>query len=179
MQPRYSPLNQALHWLTALCMFAVLPLAWVMTNARGNPDLQHATYNWHKTLGLVVLGLTLFRIVWRLVDRPPPYPPKVAAWDRALAHVVYWLFFAIMLWMPITGLIDSLYSGHPVKLFNLIPVPALAPKNLEIAELFGSLHAIGQWAVYGLIGLHLCAVVFHLVWGRDRVLGRMLPENAA
>lgn len=29
---RYSSINQALHWLTALCMFAILPLAWVMTN---------------------------------------------------------------------------------------------------------------------------------------------------
>lgn len=177
MQPRYSPLNQALHWLTALCMFAVLPLAWVMTNAKG--ELQHATYNWHKSLGLVVLGLTLFRIVWRLVDRPPAYPAKVAAWDRALAHVVYWLFFGVMLWMPITGFINSAYGGYPVKLFNLIQTPEIFPKNEGMADLFGTLHALGQWPVYGLIGLHLCAVAFHLIWGKDGVLGRMLPEDAA
>ena len=38
MQSKYSPTNQALHWITALCMLAILPLAWVMTNAKeGTP----------------------------------------------------------------------------------------------------------------------------------------------
>jgi len=178
MQPRYSALNQALHWITALCMFAVLPLAWVMTNAKVGSSLQHATYNWHKTLGVAVLLLTLFRIVWRFIDRPPAYPPKIAAWDRALAHLTYWLFFGLMLWMPVTGFMNSAYDGYPIKLFNLIATPELFPKNQELADLFATLHALGQWPVYGLIVLHLSAVAFHLIWGKNGILGRMLPEGA-
>ena len=160
-------------------MFAVLPLAWVMTNAKGGSALQHATYNWHKTLGLIVLVLTVFRLGWRLFDGPPPYPSKVAVWDRRAAHLAYWLFFAVMLWMPITGFIDSAYDGYPIKLFNLIQTPEIFPKNQHRADLFASLHALGQWPVYGLIVLHLGAVAFHLIWGRDGVLGRMLPAHAA
>ena len=124
---RYSPTNQILHWVTALCMFAILPLAWVMTNAKGGSSIQHSTYNWHKTLGLIVLLLTLFRIVWRFFDQPPPYPRKVAAWVRALAHAVFWLFFAVMIWMPITGFIDSAFDGYPIKLFDVIQTPELFP----------------------------------------------------
>lgn len=178
MQPRYSAVNQLLHWATALCMFAILPLAWVMTNAKTGSALQHSTYNWHKTLGLIVLGLTVVRLGWRRFDGPPPYPPKVAAWDRAAAHLAYWLFFGLMLWMPITGFIDSAYDGFPIKLFNLIQTPEIFPKNQQRADLFASLHALGQWPVYVLIVLHVTAVVFHLVWGKDGVLGRMLPAHA-
>jgi cytochrome b561 len=167
------------HWLTALCMFAILPLAWVMTNAKGGSDLQHATYNWHKTLGLVVLAITIFRLGCRLVDRPPPYPAKVAAWDKAFAHAAYWMFFAIMIWMPVTGFMESAYDGFPIKLFNLISTPEIFPKNQPVADVWATLHALGQWLVYGLIILHLSAVVFHLVWGKDGVLGRMLPDGAA
>jgi cytochrome b561 len=158
MQLRYSPLNQALHWITALCMFAILPLAWVMTNARARPHFDEALFNWHKTLGLIVLMVTIFRIVWRYVDRPPPFPPMISAWEGALARAIYWLFFLALLWMPITGYMTSLYGGHPPKLFNLIPTSALAPKDKHLADLFGALHGLGQWAVYGLVLLHLSAV---------------------
>lgn len=178
MQPRYSALNQAMHWVTALCMFAILPLAWVMTNAKGGTPLQHATYNWHKTLGVFVFLVTVFRIVWRFIDRPPPYPRKVAAWDRALARVAYLLFFGVLIWMPVTGFIDSAYDGYPIKLFNLISTPEIFPKNQRMADLFAALHAFGQWPTYGLIVLHLTAVAFHLIWRKDGVLGRMLPDGA-
>jgi len=178
MQSRYSPLNQALHWITALCMLAILPLAWVMTNAKDGTPFDDALYNWHKTLGLIVLLVTVFRIVWRFFDRPPAFPPGVAAWDKRLAHAVYILFFFLMLWMPVTGFFASGYGGYPTALFNLIPTPALLPKDKDLKDLFNTLHDLGQWAVYALIALHLSAVVFHLVWRKDGVLGRMLPPHA-
>ena len=179
MQPRYSPVNQALHWITALCMFAILPLAWVMTNAKEGTPLSSALFNWHKTLGGIVLIVTAIRIAWRFRDPPPHYPPTVAAWDRMLAHIVYWLFFAVLIWMPVTGFLTSTYGGHATKLFNLVPMPLLLPKDKDLSDLFGTLHGLGQWAVYALIGLHLTGVAFHLIWRRDGVLGRMLPAYAA
>ena len=179
MQPKYSPTNQALHWITALCMFAILPLAWVMTNAKEGTPFSAALFNWHKTLGGIVLLVTAIRIVWRFRDPPPAYPPAVAAWDRTLAHIVYWLFFAVLIWMPVTGFLTSTYGGHATKLFNLVPMPLLLPKDKDLSDLYGTLHSVGQWAVYGLIGLHLCAVAFHLIWRQDGVLGRMRPDHAA
>ena len=179
MQRKYSPLNQSLHWITALCMFAILSLGWVMVNAKEGTALSSALFNWHKTLGMIVLLVTAFRIVWRFFDKPPAYPPEVAAWDRMLANIVYWLFFATLLWMPITGFLSSAYGGHATKLFNAIPTPQLFAPDKQLGETFGGLHLLGQWAVYALIGLHLSAVAFHLIWGHDGVLGRMLPADAA
>jgi cytochrome b561 len=178
VQRRFSPINQALHWVTAICMFAILPLAWVMTNAKPGTPLDEALFNWHKTLGVIVLLVTAFRIGWRFIDGPPPYPPAVARWEQVLAHAAYWLFFAVLLWMPVTGFLTSYYGGHPIKLFNLIPTPPLLPKDETRAKVFDSLHLFGQWAVYGLIALHLSAVAVHLMWRKDGVLGRMLPAYA-
>lgn len=179
MQPRYSRINQALHWLTAACLFAILPLAWVMTNADEKMKGLDALFNWHKTLGGIVLMLTAFRIVWRFIDPPPPYPPEIARWDRGLAHAIYWLFFATLLWMPITGEIMTLYDTHPTVLFDVIPTPQILKPDEHLEAWWGQLHALGQWAVYGLILLHLAGVAFHLIWGKDGVLGRMLPSYSA
>lgn len=178
MQARYSTVNQALHWVTAICMFAILPLAWVMTNAKPDSPLQHHLFNWHKTLGLVVLLVTAYRIVRRFTDGPPPYPPAIAKWEQALAHAAYWLFFFVLLWMPVTGFLTSGYGGHPVKLFDLIPTPAFPPRNPGLSELFATLHGLGQWVVYLLIALHLSAVAAHLAWRKSGLLGRMLPAHA-
>jgi cytochrome b561 len=175
MQPRYSNTHQVLHWVTAACMFAILPLAWVMTNASERMAGRDALFNWHKTLGGIVLLLTAYRIAWRFKDGPPPYPPQVAEWDRRLAHAVYWLFFAILLWMPVTGEVMTLFGPYPTVLFNIIPTPQIFPPNKAISGLFAELHSWGQWAVYALIVLHVAGVAFHLIWGRDGVLGRMLP----
>jgi cytochrome b561 len=178
MQARYSRANQVLHWVTALCMLAILPMAWVMTNAKEGTAFDEALFNWHKTLGAIVLLVTLWRIGWRFVDGPPPYPAMVAAWEKGLAAATYWLFFFILLWMPVTGFLTSTYGGHPTKLFNLIPTPQILPKDKALSDLFADLHGLGQWAVYALIALHLGAVAFHLIWRQDGVLGRMLPANA-
>jgi cytochrome b561 len=179
VQGRYSGFNQALHWITVVCMFTLLPLAWVMTNAKPGTPFDEALFNWHKTFGAIVLVVTLIRVIWRLVDGPPPYPPMVAAFDRVLAHIVYWLFFAVLIWMPVTGYLSSIYGAHPPAFFNVIPSPQLVAPDKSLAGLFRSLHLGGQWAVYVLIALHLSAVAFHLIWGRTGVLGRMLPRNAA
>ena len=81
MRLRYSNANQAMHWITVACMVALLPLAWLMLNIKRGAPVSAALFNWHKTLGAIVLIVTAIRIVWRFRDPPPPYPPAVAAWD--------------------------------------------------------------------------------------------------
>ena len=62
---RYNGAAQALHWLTALLMFAVLPLAWVMVAVtRDNPS-RDALFTLHKSIGMTILALTIVRLVWR------------------------------------------------------------------------------------------------------------------
>jgi cytochrome b561 len=178
MQARYSRLNQALHWFTAACMFAILPLGWVMVNAKEGTPLSSALFNWHKTLGAIVLIVTAFRIVWRFVDPPPAYPPKVAAADHTLAQIAYWLFFALMIFMPVTGILGSAYGGHPLKLFNWIATPQPVAPDKGLGQFFTGLHLAGQWGIYALIVLHLGAVVLHVIWGKDGLLGRMLPASS-
>ncbi|MGH6956971.1 MAG: cytochrome b [Caulobacteraceae bacterium] len=178
MQPRYSHIHQALHWITALFLFTILPLAWVMTHAKHGAPYVSDLINWHRTLGLLVLAITLFRIVWRLIDKPPPYPQGVAVWDRGLAHATYWIFLLALVWMPVTGYLMTSFGGHGVKFFDIIEAPSPLAPDKAMDHLFDTLHDAGQWAIYALIALHLGAVVLHTIWGRDGVLGRMLPRSA-
>lgn len=179
MQRRFSSINQALHWSTAFCMFAILPLAWVMTNMPLDAPRRAELFAWHETLGLIVLLITACRIVRRIFDGPPSYPASVARWERRLARATHWLLFLVLLWMPVTGYLTASYGGRQVKLFDAVLAPAILEKNDAQQKLFVSLHLFGQWAVYLLVALHLSGVAFHLIWTKAGVLGRMLPAHAA
>ncbi len=178
MQPRYSSLNQAIHWITALGMVAMLPLAWTMTALPDHDPHAGVLFTAHKTIGMLILALTVFRLAWRWIDRPPALPARVAAWDRWVAYATYVLLYAVLLVMPISGYAMGAGGEHPLKLFGVVPVPMILPHSKAIGELADNVHAYTQWAVYALIVLHLLGVAFHLIWGRDGVLGRMLPPFA-
>ena len=76
---RYSPVTQAIHWLSAILVLSAFALG------LGGPqdsvyqmdrDFERAL---HETLGMAVFTLTLVRIVWKLVDRKPD-PLPLARW---------------------------------------------------------------------------------------------------
>lgn len=172
---RYSGVNQLFHWATAVLMAALLVLGWIMVSAGGKPEIL-PLWEWHKTLGLVVLALTAARLCWRFVDRPPPEPDDMPAWTRYLSRATYVLFFAALLAMPISGYLLSAGAGHPPILFNLIATPPIVPKAPAVSALGKTVHLAGQWLIYALILLHLAGIVFHVAIRRDRTLERMLPE---
>ena len=41
---------------------------------------------WHKSIGITVLVLSVLRLIWRLITPAPPLPAHLAPWERALAH---------------------------------------------------------------------------------------------
>jgi cytochrome b561 len=171
---RYDGLHQLMHWGTAVMMLVIIVLGWIMHIGPDSPAM-FPLWEWHKTLGLFVLVATAFRLVWRVIAPPPPPLPGQPRWDHRLAQCTYALFFATLIWLPVTGYVFSTAAGYPPKLFNLIPTPALFAKNAEIEALAQWLHLSSQWLIYGLILLHLAGVVYHVAIVRDRTLDRMLP----
>ena len=79
--------------------------------------------------------------------------------------------------MPVSGCLLSAAGGHPVSYFGLFTLPGL-PKNEGLAGAADWMHvAVGQWAVYALVLLHLAATAWHVAVRRDGVLERMLPAQ--
>ena len=172
---RYTALAQAFHWSTAALMFAALALAWVMVNMpRTAPD-RELLYTLHKSIGVTILALAIWRTAWRLRHPPPPSSSLAGRLERYLAEAAHIALYVILFGMPVTGYVISSAGGNAVSYFGLFDLPAL-PRNETAQHLAVWAHvAIGQWLVYALLLLHIAAVVFHVAVRRDRVLDRMLP----
>ncbi|WP_428377362.1 cytochrome b [Lichenicoccus sp.] len=174
---RYNPTAQALHWVSALLMFIVIPLAWVMVALPKDAASRETYYMLHKSVGLTILVIVAVRLAWRAAHPAPPSPSSLAPWEHAAGRLSHWLLYLILVGMPFSGYVMSAAGGHAVTFFGLFPLPGL-PHNKAVSSDAHWVHvAIGQWAVYALIVLHLLATVWHVAVRRDAVLGRMLPPT--
>lgn len=174
---RYKPGAQAFHWVTALLIFIVVPVGLIFSEYKETPGSRDAYVSVHKTLGLVIFAIVIARIVYRLMNRPPALPGRMADWERLLSHASHWLLYAVLIVMPVSGYIMASASSHPISILGLFDFPQL-PISKDVGENAEAIHIYFQWALYVLVILHIAATAFHLVARRDAILDRMLPRQA-
>ncbi len=170
---QYGSVARFLHWAIAILIIVTIPCALVMTNSGPGP-LQNFLFVTHESIGLTVLALAVLRILWRLVEPPPPLPASVPPGQALLAHLNHWLLYALLFVMPATGYLSVIAGGYPMNYFGLFDVPRLVAKN-ELGKFRETPHATLQYAIYALVLAHVAAALYHHVVRQDGVLRRMWP----
>ncbi|MCD4864746.1 cytochrome b [Pseudomonas sp. PLB05] len=171
---RYTGFAQALHWLTVALLCLLLPFVWVAENFPPGP-VRTLWYLLHESTGISVFLLILIRLTWRWRHPAPPAYPRDGRLLRLLAALNHGLLYAVLLLMPVTGYLMA-GQGQPVPVFGLFSLPGF-PRHEALGILANRIHVAGQFAVYGLVILHVAAVVWHVAIRRDGTLERMLPEQ--
>jgi len=130
----------------------------------------------HKSIGVTVLALSVARLGWRLVHRPPPLPEAMARWEKALAKGVHWVFYALLLALPLTGWAFSSNPARPrpVDWFGLFELPLL-PVNGAVAAASHAAHEMLGLLMTALVLLHVAAALRHHFIRRDHALARIAP----
>lgn len=181
---RYSTVAMAFHWVIAILITAMVFYGWWMEDIRDQAfsgevpfTTVEAVYNWHKTIGITILILSLGRLGWRLMHTPPPLSPSLKPYEKLAAHGVHWIFYGVMIGAPIMGWITASAGQFPTKLFNsALTLPRLpVPQNEGFEDLAGSLHGASGWVILILLGLHVGAALKHQFLDKDGNLARMIP----
>ena len=180
---RYSAVAVLLHWLIAAGIVLQVTLSYRM----GGPPTptSFAVTQLHKSVGITILLLSLVRIAWRLMNRPPPMPQTMARWERELARVVHVGFYVIIIGMPLTGwvMVSASRIAVPTLLYGAIPWPSfpglsdLAPGAKRMWRDAGETsHVVLSKFIYVLLALHVAGALKHQLFSRDEpVLARMAP----
>jgi cytochrome b561 len=129
----------------------------------------------HKSTGLLILALTCVRLGWRLTHRPPAWPATMAAWERMVARISHWGFYALMILVPLSGWVMMSAVARPLTFYGLFDVPKLAvPQDRAFAALMGERHELLAFFLIGLLVLHIIAALRHHIVLEDGVMARML-----
>jgi cytochrome b561 len=168
----YTRTAVALHWLIVGLVAVGFTLGWIMTDLAVSP-LKLRMYNWHKWVGITVLGLAVVRVLWRLTHRPPALLPA-PAWQRMAAQAVHGLLYLVMVLLPLSGWIYSNAAGFPVVYLGLWRLPDLVAKDKALAEVLVQRHELLGAVLLALVTLHALAALKHHFFDRDDTLRRML-----
>jgi cytochrome b561 len=168
---RYTRTAVLLHWMIAALLFAEFAHGWWMQEIpKQPPGIRADAFNMHKSVGLLLLALVLVRLGWRLAHRPPVLLP-VARWQAVLARSNHVLLYGMMVAMPLSGYLGSVFSGYPIKWFGLI-LPAWGWADPAIKELMSSVHLATSWILLASTSLHVAGTIKHAIAG-ERVMARM------
>ena len=176
---RYSRTAIALHWAIAVLIVLTIPLGWYGATFPKD-ELARSAKDIHKSIGILILALTLVRVGWRVTHRPPALPDSYAPALRQIAKATHALFYVLLLVMPLSGwwMSSAVPVRHPIG-FGPVDVPYLpVPRGWASAGGSHAVHVNLAWLMIGLVALHILAALKHQFVDKDTILTRMLPFRA-
>lgn len=175
MTTTYSATQKALHWLIALLIVGVYLLTFGEDfYERGHP--MRATIWWlHISFGLGLLALVLTRIGLRLTRGAPALPPEMTPAERGASHLVHFGLYALMLAIPLVGVVLTWLRGDTLTFFGLFTIPSPVETDRDLGRSVKEIHELGANLILALAALHAAAALWHHFIRRDGVLTRMLP----
>jgi len=175
---RYGPVAILLHWLLAVLVLGQIGFGWYLQQVPRNTPPRGLYVNLHKSTGMVIGLVILFRLFWRLTHRPPALPAAIPPWERIAARANHYLLYACMLIMPLSGYTASNFSRFGVKLFNAVALPPWGPDDHPVYAALNRVHVLTSWLFAVLIGLHVLAALRHIL-RHDGIAARIRPGRSA
>lgn len=156
----YSTAQIALHWLIALLvlfqlvfgesMVAVVDAAEEGGTASPTDVLLSGGHYW---VGIAILGLVFVRLGLRLTARTPQ--PRPTSLVEMAAVAMHWLFYALLVLVPVSGLMTLYVNGE-----------------------IGDIHSLAKPVFIVLILAHAGAALYHQFIVKDGTLRRMLVPKS-
>jgi cytochrome b561 len=172
----YDRVLRAIHWLTLLLIAGIYAAAWTAHSGLAG-DWCRPVMQLHRSMGVSVWALTVFRLVWRSRTAIPELPNDLHPLQKLAAGVNEALLYLLLLFQPVLGLLQTNARGQTLELYLLVSVPAVIGPDRPLARLLHDLHELGANALLILIAMHAAAALFHHFVRRDDVLNAMLPAR--
>ncbi len=167
---RFALPSRILHWLMAPMVIAQLLIGVTMIASLSYYPLLLAI---HRPLGLLILAFAVVRLVNRLTHRLPPFLATMGPVERRIATWSEYLLYALLFVQPLTGWAMLSAARFPVTLFGPLHLPGIAPHNIDVFAVLRECHGASAFLLFLTFTAHMCAVVFHTLVLRDRLLDRM------
>ncbi|UCI24960.1 cytochrome b [Mesorhizobium sp. B2-8-5] len=173
----YTSTQKFLHWT----LFALVVLLYALTYgdafySRGDPAV---AFFWrlHISFGLLLAALVFWRMVLRGLRRAPGLPSEMPAAEQAAAKIGHFILYALLIAIPVLGILLTWFRGDTLSFFGLLTIPAPFAPDRVTARTIRELHSLCANGILIMAGLHAMAALYHHFIRRDTVLTRMLPRN--
>lgn len=172
----YDLMSRLNHWGIALLMIGMLLFGFYITMIAPQGPGKGALFGLHKSIGLVVLLLGAWRVIWRLKQgfkEDVGAPPR---WQSLIARATHLVLLAGILVMPVSGMIGNYFSGRAFSPFGLFLMPS-GEKIEALSRAAYGLHGLFSLVMVGAIALHVAGALKHHFIDRDTTFSRMVGRT--
>ncbi len=170
----YTGTAKVLHWTILVLLIAQFIFAWTMPHIGRNTPVT-TLISLHFTFGIIILAVAIVRLIWRATHGEPAPADGVPLWQTVTARILHWLLYLLLFVVPILGWMDASRRGMPVVMFGL-ELPKLLATRAPGWGWTGDVHGLlANYAMLGLVGLHVLMALYHYFVRRDGVMQRMMP----
>lgn len=170
----YGLMAVSLHWIIALGVIGTAILGLWMTGL----DYYSAWYRsapfWHKSIGITLAVLIIFRLLWRWANPRPALLPHHQRWEVRLATLVHGALYVLLFIIVASGYLISTAKGQGVSVFGWFELPALVTGLPSQADRAGFVHYWLGVSLLALVALHALGALKHHFLDHDNTLRRML-----
>jgi cytochrome b561 len=170
----YGYLTIALHWLSALIIFALFALGFWMVDLTYYDKWYTTAPDLHKSIGICLLLLMVARFAWRLLQITPNPLATHSQLEQKLAHAVHIILYVLLFAIMLSGYLISTADGVGIEVFNLFTVPAFATLIENQEDIAGVIHQYLAYSMMVIALLHALAALKHHLIDKDATLKRML-----
>ncbi|WP_282168056.1 cytochrome b [Shewanella japonica] len=170
----YGLFTILLHWISALTILGLFGLGFWMVDLTYYSSWYQTAPNIHKSVGVLLLGLTLIRILWRFISVTTQANSSHKHWEKQAAKWTHRAFYLLMLLIMISGILISTADGRGIMVFDWFELPSLGSFITNQEDIAGVIH---QYLAYGLIALvviHAAGAIKHQLIDKDSTLTRMI-----
>jgi len=170
----YNKTLRAIHWLSAVTIIAMFALGiWMMSLTYYSEWYKIGPF-WHKSVGIALFGLTLFRAVWKTVTPSPETEGK--DYEKVAAKAAHSLMYLMLLVIFTSGYLISTSDGRGIEVFGLFTVPGLGELFENQSDIAGMVHYYVAVALMAMAGLHAAAALKHHFINKDNTLRKMIGK---
>lgn len=166
-----------IHWVMALFIIGLFILGKYMLDL----DYYDAYYQiapwWHKSFGLLVFLLLLYRIIWKLVNPKVKPLESYKTYEIRLAKLIQLSMYLVLLICCISGIIISTTKEAILTFFGLFDVPTLFIVGKEQVIIIEQVHEYSTLTLIVLASLHMLAALKHHFLDKDLTLTRILTTK--
>lgn len=166
---KWSAISRFFHWVSAL----LLLVTWIMIFTYENTD--NSFYiGLHKAFGISLLLWMIARVISRVFTKAPP-PVPMPKWQEMISKLSHFMLYALLIAMPMAGLLMSVYGGRAVSMFGVFEIPVFVTPDRGLARFFNDVHTDIIWnLILVFTALHIAAALYHQFIKKDKLINRML-----
>ncbi|MDC5806331.1 cytochrome b [Vibrio europaeus] len=171
----YNLVAKGVHWISALVIIGLFAVGLWMVDLSYYSEWYRTAPHWHKSIGLLLAGLTLFRLFWKIVTASPKV--EGAAYEVIGAKLAHLGMYAILLALFASGYLISTEDGRGIDVFTWFTVPSLGALFENQADIAGQVHFYAAWSLIIIAAVHAIAALKHHFINKDNTLRKMIGAS--